>query len=174
MIKIKQQREFLNISIREAARQAGIAAPYWLDIERGQRNPSDEVLAKIARILNLDLNDLIKDKNEKSFHNSPEKPVSLQTRLSSKIIYLLAGGIIKSFSQFEARGKFPVPYPNDLQKAFDRIVLQCLLSSKNPPRTIVELLNWCEKPFGEWSVKPNPEKISLLDSLLSQGIPTYF
>lgn len=172
--KIKQQREILNLSIREAARRAGIAAPYWLDIERGRRKPSDDVLSKIADVLNLNFGDLSMEKIKKSIHHAFSQPDSPETKISSRLVYLLAGGIVKSFSAVEATGKFPIPYLNDLQKAFDRIVLQYLFAGKKPPETIVELLAWCEKPFGKWSVKPNPEKISLLDSLLSQGTPTYF
>ncbi len=52
---LKELRLKHNLSIREAARKAGISAPYFSDMERGRKSaPSREVLMKIVDVLGLD------------------------------------------------------------------------------------------------------------------------
>lgn len=55
---LKELRLRHNLSIREAARKAGISAPYFSDMERGRKSaPSREVLTRIVQVLNLDKNE---------------------------------------------------------------------------------------------------------------------
>ena len=44
--------------MRELAKKIGISAPFLSDIELGRRFPSEEILAKLARALNVSLHDL--------------------------------------------------------------------------------------------------------------------
>jgi len=57
---VQHKRDELDMSLREFARQIGYTAPFVSDIERGRRHPSDEVLAKIARVLNVSVDELRK------------------------------------------------------------------------------------------------------------------
>lgn len=50
---IRRQRELGELSMRQFAGMVGISNPYMSQIERGLRDPSEKVLAEIAR--NLDL-----------------------------------------------------------------------------------------------------------------------
>jgi transcriptional regulator with XRE-family HTH domain len=50
---IRRQRELTEMSMRQFAGMVGISNPYMSQIERGLREPSERVLADIAR--NLDL-----------------------------------------------------------------------------------------------------------------------
>jgi transcriptional regulator with XRE-family HTH domain len=50
---IRRQRELTELSMRQFAGMVGISNPYMSQIERGLRDPSEKVLAEIAR--NLDL-----------------------------------------------------------------------------------------------------------------------
>jgi transcriptional regulator with XRE-family HTH domain len=50
---IRRQRELTELSMRQFAGMVGISNPYLSQIERGLRDPSKKVLAKIAR--NLDV-----------------------------------------------------------------------------------------------------------------------
>src|ERR1700728_3811489 len=50
---IKEQREQARISIRQLAQQAGVSNPYLSQVERGQRNPSAEILQQIAKGLRI-------------------------------------------------------------------------------------------------------------------------
>lgn len=57
--KIRALRQKKDLSLREfAARLGGLTAPYLSDIELGRRFPSDEVLAKMAKVLGVPLEDL--------------------------------------------------------------------------------------------------------------------
>src|SRR6202161_1631657 len=50
---IRQQREQAKISLRQLAQQAGVSNPYLSQVERGQRNPSAEILQQIAKGLRI-------------------------------------------------------------------------------------------------------------------------
>jgi transcriptional regulator with XRE-family HTH domain len=50
---IREQREQARISIRQLAQQAGVSNPYLSQVERGQRNPSAEILQQIAKGLRI-------------------------------------------------------------------------------------------------------------------------
>ncbi|HEY3019880.1 MAG TPA: helix-turn-helix transcriptional regulator [Solirubrobacteraceae bacterium] len=55
---IRRQRELNELSLRQLARIVGISNPYLSQIERGLREPSDNVLEGIARSLKLPVDDL--------------------------------------------------------------------------------------------------------------------
>jgi transcriptional regulator with XRE-family HTH domain len=50
---IRRQRELTELSMRQFAGMVGISNPYMSQIERGLRDPSEKVLAEIARNLNV-------------------------------------------------------------------------------------------------------------------------
>ncbi len=50
---IREQRETAKVSLRELARTAGVSNPYLSQIERGLRKPSGEILAQIAKGLQI-------------------------------------------------------------------------------------------------------------------------
>jgi transcriptional regulator with XRE-family HTH domain len=50
---IRQERELLDLSMRQFADRAGISNPYLSQIERGLRAPSEQVLNAIARTLRM-------------------------------------------------------------------------------------------------------------------------
>lgn len=59
--RIRELREAKDISLREFSRQLdGLSAAFVSDIELGRRFPSDDVLAKMARILGTKLEELRK------------------------------------------------------------------------------------------------------------------
>jgi transcriptional regulator with XRE-family HTH domain len=55
---IRRQRELHELSLRQMARAAGISNPYLSQIERGLREPSEQVLEAIARSLELSVDAL--------------------------------------------------------------------------------------------------------------------
>ena len=57
---IREKREEADISLRELARQIEITPPFLSDIELGRRNPSEDVLGKIARYFKLPVEELKK------------------------------------------------------------------------------------------------------------------
>jgi transcriptional regulator with XRE-family HTH domain len=50
---IRAQRELQKVSLRQLAQMAGISNPYLSQIERGLRDPSEDVVSAIASTLDL-------------------------------------------------------------------------------------------------------------------------
>lgn len=58
MIKLRKQKE---LSLRAMGTEAGITNVYVYQIEQGQKNPTLETCAKIARALGTTLSEMIKE-----------------------------------------------------------------------------------------------------------------
>ena len=56
--RIRELREGQDISLREFAKKLKVTAPFWSDVELGRRYPSDKVLAKAAKELKVEFDDL--------------------------------------------------------------------------------------------------------------------
>ena len=75
--RIRELREKKDLSLREFAKQlGGLSAPFLSDIELNRRYPSDEVLAKMAKVLDTTVDDL------RSYDTRP--PVQDLRRLASE------------------------------------------------------------------------------------------
>lgn len=59
-LRIKELREEKSISQEKLALDAGLNRAYIGYIERGERNPSIETVAKIAKVLGVPLHELFK------------------------------------------------------------------------------------------------------------------
>jgi transcriptional regulator with XRE-family HTH domain len=55
---IRKKRDDLDISLRELARRLDVSAPFISDVELGRRNPSDDILSKIATEFKIRLEEL--------------------------------------------------------------------------------------------------------------------
>lgn len=55
---IRELREAKSFSLREFARKLDCSAAFISDVELGRRNPSDEVMAGMSRILGISIEDL--------------------------------------------------------------------------------------------------------------------
>ena len=55
---IRDRREAEDLSVRELAKKVNISPAFLSDVELGRRHPSDETLAKIARILKMSADEL--------------------------------------------------------------------------------------------------------------------
>jgi|SRR6266446_6693254 len=59
--RIRELRESKDISLREFARQLGeLSAAFVSDVELGRRFPSDKVLARMAHLLDVKTEELVK------------------------------------------------------------------------------------------------------------------
>ena len=56
--RLHELRDKADLSLRELAKKVGISSPFLSDIELGRRFPSEEILAKLAKALNVPLADL--------------------------------------------------------------------------------------------------------------------
>jgi transcriptional regulator with XRE-family HTH domain len=61
--RLRELRDKADFSLRELAKRIGVSPPFLSDIELGRRFPSEEILAKLARALNVSLPDLKKYDN---------------------------------------------------------------------------------------------------------------
>ena len=55
---IRQQRELVELPMRQLAKSVGISNPYLSQIERGLRAPSEAVLEALAASLDLSVEEL--------------------------------------------------------------------------------------------------------------------
>ena len=58
---VRRQRELSELSMRQFAALAGISNPYLSQIERGLREPSDQVAEAIAKVLQTSVDALYKE-----------------------------------------------------------------------------------------------------------------
>ena len=61
---IRVWREYRGLTQQQVAEEAGISKPYLSQLESGQRKGSAEVLAAVARALNVSLDDLVNPETE--------------------------------------------------------------------------------------------------------------
>ncbi|MBH8567149.1 hypothetical protein I8748_34225 [Nostoc sp. CENA67] len=87
-------------------------------------------------------------------------------------LHLVASGIVKLAESLK-NGKAPtLPYPKELQRGLDRLVLNCLRQGRKPPQGVPELLCWCRRPLTEWHLDLSQEDLGVADKLLDGQIPT--
>lgn len=87
-------------------------------------------------------------------------------------LHLIASGVIKLAESLK-NGKAPkLPYPKELQRGLDRLILTYLCQGRIPPQSIPNLLSWCQQPLAEWFLELPEEKVASKDKLLDGQIPT--
>ncbi|WP_420377898.1 helix-turn-helix domain-containing protein [Streptomyces filamentosus] len=64
--KIRRQREQRGYGLRGFAKAARISHAYLSRIERGERNPQPEVMARIATVLGCGIADIQRDTTERN------------------------------------------------------------------------------------------------------------
>ena len=76
---IEKKRKDMNISLRSFASMVGITATYLSDIEKGYRNPSDnvELLKKIAKTLQLSIDESRALYDMAAKHNADHVPLDI-------------------------------------------------------------------------------------------------
>jgi len=55
---VRNRRDEQGLSLREVSRRVGVSAAFMSDIELGRRYPSEEVLKKLAQVINVSLTEL--------------------------------------------------------------------------------------------------------------------
>ncbi|NER34208.1 MAG: hypothetical protein F6J93_09230 [Oscillatoria sp. SIO1A7] len=99
---------------------------------------------------------------------SDSKPTVSDSELT---LHLIATGVVKLYEAVK-NGKAPsLPYPVELQRGLDRLVLVCLGRKEKPPQGVPDLLSWCRRPLAEWPLEL-PEDAGTGDKLLDGQSPT--
>ncbi|GAA2560638.1 hypothetical protein GCM10010210_38790 [Pseudonocardia hydrocarbonoxydans] len=81
----------------------------------------------------------------------------------------LASGIAEFAEQVDSGAPFRLPYPVNLQAAFDQLTLLAWHQGVAPPGSVVELLQLAEVPFGEWAIALPDAYVDPEESLLVHG-----
>ncbi|WP_280768459.1 helix-turn-helix domain-containing protein [Salipaludibacillus daqingensis] len=69
--RVKKYRKDAGMSLTELAEKAGVAKSYLSALERNiQTNPSIQFLEKIAEVLQVNMNQLLKDQPENSYESN--------------------------------------------------------------------------------------------------------
>ncbi len=109
---IRQERELLNLSMRQFADRVGISNPYLSQIEHGLRAPSEQVLNAIARTLQMSADALyeragIEPRAEEDGENAVLDAIAADKRLSARQRTALK----EVYQAFVAASPAPAPRP---------------------------------------------------------------
>ncbi len=77
-----------KLSLRQAAREAGLAKETLGDVERGKRQPSDVTLAKLAEVYDVPLQDLfdLEEEDERAKTEEPASPLGQAPSTSGRVL----------------------------------------------------------------------------------------
>jgi len=90
-LRIKQERMKANFSTKELAKKLGISEGYLQDIELGKRIANEELIKRIEKILNINLNDSLFDEVEQPIENIKEykEPVKVNKQMEEAFSSIL-------------------------------------------------------------------------------------
>ncbi len=97
---------------------------------------------------------------------------SFNLRPDEVTLHLIASGLIKLSEQAQSEGFLEFPYPPPLQRGLNRLALACLRRGRQPPQSLMELLDWCRKPLAVWGLDLPDGSIDPDECLLDGQIPT--
>ncbi|MGB9752775.1 MAG: hypothetical protein C0183_12975 [Roseiflexus castenholzii] len=87
-------------------------------------------------------------------------------------VHLIASGLIMLTQQTQDQPALTLPYPEPLQRGLNRLVLACLRRNRPPPRSVMDLLNWCREPLITWGLDLPDGSVADYERLLDDQIPT--
>jgi len=104
--------------------------------------------------------------------NPSEHPPQVELSSDELTLHLIASGLSMLVQSVTDGHPLSVPYPPALQRGLDRLVVACLRQSQTPPRSVVELIDWCRKPLSSWPLALPADAIGPADTLLISDFPT--
>jgi len=87
---------------------------------------------------------------------------------------LIATGIVTLHDRLQKQHSITLPYPVSLQRGLDQLAALCILNGSRPMLGVVELLELCHRPLGDWPVPLPFDGVTLGqgDRLLDGPFPT--
>jgi len=89
---MRRRRDELDLSLREFAKRLDCSAAFISDVELGRRHPSEKVLAEIARVLKVKLEELQAmdvrppiDDIKRLTQNDPRFALAFRTMIDNKV-----------------------------------------------------------------------------------------
>jgi len=96
---IRSIRKIKGFSQNEAAQRAGFTPSYWGYLERGQKNPSLELIEKVAAVLGVEPVWLLVDPSAKGVHSQSLQLLNIISSMrdnSERFIYDVMSSYIKT------------------------------------------------------------------------------
>lgn len=90
-LRIKQERIKANFSTKELAKKLGISEGFLQDVELGRRIASEDLIKRIEKVLNINLNDSLFDEVEQPIENIKEykEPVKVNKQMEEAFSSIL-------------------------------------------------------------------------------------
>ena len=104
---IRRQRELQDFSMRQFARMVGISNPYLSQIERGLRDPSEQVLQGIANSLKTTVDGLYEQAGIAPEDPDDEPAVLTAIREDRDLTARQRAALIEIYEAFTGRGSRP-------------------------------------------------------------------
>ena len=110
---IRRQRELHRLSLRETARLSGISNPYLSQIERGLRDPSEDVVEGIASALDVTAQTLFKAAGVTLGDEGSEAPAGVEAAIEGDAYLKPAQrrALIETYRAFVIANGGPRPRP---------------------------------------------------------------
>jgi transcriptional regulator with XRE-family HTH domain len=106
---IRRQRELSELSMRQFAAMVGISNPYLSQIERGLREPSEQVMEAIARGLDVSTEALYQQAGLDADDEDDEPPARAAIREDPRLSARQRRALIEVYDAFVAAGRTPRP-----------------------------------------------------------------
>ena len=100
---IRRQRELQALSMRQFARMVGISNPYLSQIERGMRDPSEQVLQGIAESLKTSVDTLYEQAGVPHDEEGAEPAVIIAVRADPDLSARQRSALIEIYESFTGR-----------------------------------------------------------------------
>src|SRR5260370_26717356 len=88
------------------------------------------------------------------------------------VLRLLARGGVDLADKVASGEPARLPYPVSLQRALDRLSVMCIAAGDQPPRSVADLLRWCQRPLGEWAAPLAVDEADDATCLIVGGQPS--
>jgi hypothetical protein len=88
------------------------------------------------------------------------------------VLRLLASGVADLADHVASGQPVRLPYPVSLQRALDRVSVMCIVRGKRPPRSVADLLRWCQLPLGRWELPLAGDEADDATCLIVGGQPS--
>jgi transcriptional regulator with XRE-family HTH domain len=105
---IRRQRELSELSMRQFAAMVGISNPYLSQIERGLREPSEQVLQAIATSLRTTADTLYQEAGLAADDDDQPLPVIEAIRADASLTGRQRQALIEVYEAFAARNGTPI------------------------------------------------------------------
>ena len=97
---LRRLRQAQGMSAREVSRRTGISNPYLIQIEKGQRRPSPDILKRLAPVYRVSLRQLL----EMAGHLGEPEAVSEEAKVKRAFQYVMADPRFQFGTRLEGKG----------------------------------------------------------------------